>query len=51
MDAILVNGRLKEGDTIVFAGYDGPQKAQIRSLLMPQPLKELRIKVSVKLYV
>ncbi|XP_052793842.1 eukaryotic translation initiation factor 5B-like [Mya arenaria] len=44
IDVILVQGRLHEGDQIIIAGTEGPIVTQIRGLLMPQPMRELRVK-------
>ena len=44
IDVVLVNGLLKVGDTIVVAGLNGPIVTNIRALLTPQPMKELRVK-------
>lgn len=44
IDVILVGGRLNESDTIVVCGMSGPIVTQIRALLTPHPMKELRVK-------
>ncbi|KAF6028822.1 EIF5B [Bugula neritina] len=44
VDVILVNGKLQNGDVVILPGTDGPIVTHIRELLMPEPMKELRVK-------
>lgn len=45
IDVVLVNGTLKEGQTMVVAGTDGPIVTPIKALLTPAKMQDLRVKV------
>lgn len=42
VDAIIYDGLIRVGDTIVLAGKNGPIVTSVRALLMPRPLEEIR---------
>jgi translation initiation factor 5B len=42
VDVVLVNGTLREGDTIVVSTMEGPVVTNIRALLTPPPNREMR---------
>lgn len=46
IDVVLSNGVLHEGDRIVVMGLEGPIVTNVRALLTPQPMRELRVKSS-----
>merc|ERR1712223_1957942 len=44
IDIVLLNGKLREGQQMVVAGTEGPIVTQIRSLLTPAKMQDLRVK-------
>ena len=50
IDVILADGTLHEGQQMVLCGLEGPIVTTIRSLLMPEPLKEMRVKNNYRLF-
>lgn len=42
IDAVLLHGTLREGDSIVVSTMDGPVVTSIRALLTPPPNREMR---------
>uniref|UniRef100_A0AC35UA00 Tr-type G domain-containing protein n=1 Tax=Rhabditophanes sp. KR3021 TaxID=114890 RepID=A0AC35UA00_9BILA len=44
IDVVLLNGTLKRNDILVLTGTDGPIVTPVKDLLMPQPMKDNRVK-------
>eukprot|EP01130_Rhizamoeba_saxonica_P015368 TRINITY_DN6878_c0_g1_i1.p1 TRINITY_DN6878_c0_g1~~TRINITY_DN6878_c0_g1_i1.p1 ORF type:complete len:499 (-),score=105.59 TRINITY_DN6878_c0_g1_i1:45-1541(-) len=42
VDVILTNGKLKRGDKLVLCGLNGPILTSIRSILVPEDMKEMK---------
>ncbi|MCE4618973.1 MAG: translation initiation factor IF-2 [Desulfurococcales archaeon] len=42
IDVVIYDGVIRVGDTIVLGGKNGPIKTNVRALLMPRPLQDLR---------
>ena len=45
IDIVMVNGTLKEGQTMLVAGTEGPIVTPIKALLTPSKMQDLRVKV------
>ncbi len=45
IDIVLLNGSLREGQTMIVAGTDGPIVTVIKALLTPSKMQDLRVKV------
>ncbi len=43
LTAIIYDGKIRKGDVIVVAGVRGPIVTKVRSLLVPEPLQEMRM--------
>ena len=50
IDVVLVNGTIHVGDKIVIGGLLGPIKTVVKIILLPRPMKEMRIKCEYDRY-
>ena len=51
IDIVLLNGSLREGQTMIVAGTDGPIVTVIKALLTPSKMQDLRVKVKLIYYI
>ena len=50
IDVVLVNGTIHTGDKIVIGGLLGPIKTTVKIILLPHPMKEMRVKCEFDRY-
>ena len=50
IDVVLVNGTIHVGDKIVIGGLLGPIKTVVKIILLPRPMKEMRVKCEYDRY-